>query len=222
MEITKTKSIREQVYDNLKELIINGEIESGSKIVELDYAKKFDVSRTPVREALRMLELEGLVSCCDKGGVIVKYISGEDIRQIYEIRIALENLIIEEVMNKKNVNLKKVQKICEKTKKMIDEKKDIDEIIKLFSEFNSALYELSGLTHVGKLITNINQYTKRFRRLCLIDESRLEDAYQEHLNLIDAIGKKEREKAIKINKEHLLKSRDVVLKRLLNKSSKII
>lgn len=216
MEITKTKSIREQVYDNLKELIINGEIKSGSKIVESDYAKKFNVSRTPVREALRMLELEGLINCCDKGGVIVKYISGEDIRQIYEIRIALENLIIEEVMNKKNINLKKIHKICEKTKKMIDEKKDIDEIIKLFSEFNNTLYELSGLTHVGKLITNINQYTKRFRRLCLIDESRLEDAYQEHLNLIEAIEKKEREEAIKINKEHLLKSRDVVLKKILS------
>lgn len=216
MEIAKTKSIREQVYFKLKELIINGDIESGSKIVELDYAKKFDVSRTPVREALRMLELEGLVTTCDKGGVTVKFISKEDIRQIYEIRIALENLIIEEVINKKNINLKKIEKICEKTKKLIDEKKDIDEIIKFFSEFNNALYELSGLTHVGKLITNLNQYTKRFRRLCLIDEKRLNEAYCEHMELIKAIEEKNKDKAIEINREHLLKSRDVVFKKLVN------
>ncbi|WP_022820328.1 GntR family transcriptional regulator [Fusobacterium russii] len=212
MAITKTKSIREQVYDNLKEMIINGELKSGTKIIELEYAKKFDVSRTPIREALRMLELEGLVDNSDKGGVTVTFISKEDIRQVYEIRVALENLIIEEIIRHKKNNLKKIEKIFEKTKKYMNESKSIDEIIKLFSEFNNELYELSGLYHVSKLITNINQYTKRFRRLCLFNEVRLKEAYEEHLELIDAIKNKNREKAIKINTEHLLKSRDFVLK----------
>lgn len=59
--IIKKKSIREQVYESLKEEIVNGRIQSGEKIIELEYAEKFGVSRTPLREALRMLELEGLV-----------------------------------------------------------------------------------------------------------------------------------------------------------------
>ena len=62
MVIMKMKSIREQVYEALKEKIINGEISSGERIVEVDYAKEFGVSRTPLREALRMLEFEGLVN----------------------------------------------------------------------------------------------------------------------------------------------------------------
>lgn len=210
MEITKTKSMREQVYDNLKEMIINGEIKSGTKIVELEYAKKFDVSRTPVREALRMLELEGLVDNSEKGGVTVTFISKEDIRQVYEIRIALENLVIEEIIKQKKINLRKIEKNFEKTKKYMDDNRSIDDIIKLFSEFNHELYELSGLYHVSKLILNINQYTKRFRRLCLFNETRLKEAYEEHLKLIDAIKNKDRERAIKINTEHLIKSRDFV------------
>lgn len=212
MEIAKTKSIREQVYDNLKEMIINGEIKSGTKIVELEYAKKFEVSRTPIREALRMLELEGLVDNSEKGGVTVTFVSKEDIRQVYEIRIALENLIIEEIIKQDKVNLKKIEKNFEKTKKYMEENKSIDDIIKLFSEFNNELYELSGLYHISKLITNINQYTKRFRRLCLFNEIRLKEAYQEHLELINAIKNKDRDKAIMINTEHLKKSRDFVFK----------
>lgn len=215
MEITKTKSIREQVYMKLKEMIINGEIKSGTKIVELEYAKKFDVSRTPIREALRMLELEGLVDEAEKGGVTVAFISKEDIREVYEIRIALESLVLEEIFRKEKLNLKKIEKLIEKTRKVMEESRDIDEIIKLFSEFNKQLYELSGLSHVVKLITNINQYTKRFRRLCLFDEQRLSEAFDEHLEIVEAIKNNDRERALNINKSHLLKSRDVVFKNLM-------
>lgn len=219
MEITKNKSIREQVYDNLKEMIISGKIKAGTKIVELEYAKKFEVSRTPIREALRMLELEGLVDSSEKGGVTVKFVTKEDIRQVYEIRIVLENLILEEIMNKDKINLKKIERNFEKTKKAMNENKDIDEIIKLFSNFNKELYELSGLYHVAKLITNINQYTKKFRVLCLTDETRLKEAYQEHLEILEAIKNKDKKKAFKINREHLLKSRDVVFKNLMFNNS---
>lgn len=221
MEITKTKSIREQVYENLKEMIISGEIKAGTKIIELEYAKKFEVSRTPIREALRMLELEGLVDNSEKGGVTVKFVSKEDIRQVYEIRIVLENLILEEIMNKEKINFKKIEKNFEKTRKAMDENKSRDEIIKLFSEFNKELYEISGLYHVAKLITNINQYIKKFRILCLTDEIRLEEAYQEHLQIVEAIKNKDKKRAFEINKEHLQKSRDVVFKNLVFNNSTI-
>ncbi|MGL4732501.1 MAG: GntR family transcriptional regulator, partial [Fusobacteriaceae bacterium] len=97
MIIEKRKSIREQVYETLRDLIINGEIEAGERVVEVEYAEKFHVSRTPVREAIRMLELEGLVEVNSKGGVLVKEVTPEDIKEIYKIRIALEGVIIEEI-----------------------------------------------------------------------------------------------------------------------------
>lgn len=215
MEIAKTKSIREQVYVKLKQMITSGEIKSGTKIIELEYAKKFDVSRTPIREALRMLELEGLVNEAEKGGVTVVFISKEDIREVYEIRMALENLVLEEIFRKEKVNLKKIEKLIEKTSKIMQGSKDIDELIKLFSEFNTNLYDLSGLSHVAKLITNINQYTTRFRRLCLFDEQRLNEAFDEHLEIVKAIKNGEKDKALEINRKHLLKSRDIVFKNLM-------
>lgn len=217
MVIIKAKSMREQVYDNLKELIVNGEIEAGQKIIEEEYAKKYTVSRTPIREALRMLEHDGLVETKEKGGVVVKYITTKEIREVYQIRIALEGLVIEEIINLKKPNLKKIEKIIKDSEKILKESKDkveIDKILSLFSKFNSELYELSNLKHITKLIKDLNLYIKRLRRMCLMDEKRLSEAYDEHLQLIDAIKNKDIDLALKINKNHLLSSMDFVLKKV--------
>ena len=112
MKIEKSKPMRELVYEELKRLIIDGEIEAGERIVETDYAQKFQISRTPIREAIRMLELEGFIESQPKGGVIVKEIGKEDIEEIYRIRIALEGIIIDEVIKK--VTAKDIEKVCGK------------------------------------------------------------------------------------------------------------
>lgn len=217
MIIIKAKSMREQVYDNLKELIVNGEIEAGQKIIEEEYAKKYAVSRTPIREALRMLEHDGLVETKEKGGVVVKYISIKEIKEVYQIRIALEGLVLEEIINLKNPNLKKIEKIVKDSEKFLKVDKNnikIDKVLSLFSKFNSELYELSNLKHITKFIRDLNLYVKRLRRMCLMDEKRLMEAYNEHLELIDAIKRRDIDLALKINKNHLLSSMNFVLKKV--------
>ena len=102
MIIEKNKSMREKVYDTLKQMIIDGVIKPGERIIETEYSNKFQISRTPIREAIRMLELEGLVESQTTGGVIVKTLTREEISEIYKIRIALESLIIEEIIKKIN------------------------------------------------------------------------------------------------------------------------
>ena len=100
MVIEKNKSMREKVYDSLKEMIIDGVIQPGERIIETEYSNKFQISRTPIREAIRMLELEGLVESLSTGGVIVKIFTKEEISEIYKIRIALEGIILEEIIKK--------------------------------------------------------------------------------------------------------------------------
>lgn len=117
MAIQKMKSIREQVYEELKSLIIDAEIQPGEKIIEVEYAAKFGVSRTPIREALRMLEYEGLVNMSEKGGVTVNYISSQDIIEIYKIRIALEELVLSEILEKENIDLDEIKFVLSKTRK---------------------------------------------------------------------------------------------------------
>lgn len=212
--IVKAKSIREQVYDELKESIVNGEIHSGEKIIEQEYAKKFGVSRTPLREALRMLELEGLVTMGEKGGVVVNYVSEEDIREIYRIRVSLEAILIEEIIQNSSQNLISLQDNLKQTQVALEEKRPVEELIKLFSIFNEELYALADMKHVVKLIHTINQYTKRFRVLCLQDMPRLKKAYREHCELVLALEERNLKKALKLNEKHLLFSQSMVLNKM--------
>ncbi|HAA47289.1 MAG TPA: hypothetical protein DCE03_02200, partial [Synergistaceae bacterium] len=86
--------VRMVVYETLREAIFRKELKPGDKLVENDLAEKLDVSRTPVREALRMLESEGLIERNPRKGLFVKGFTAEDVMEIYSIRQALEALAI--------------------------------------------------------------------------------------------------------------------------------
>ena len=213
MAIIKNKSVREQVYEALKKLIIEGEIKQGEKIVETEYAKLFQISRTPVREAIRMLELEGFVEMKSTGGVIVKVITKDDIEEIYRIRIALESIIIEEAINKLNAkHIKLLDSLMGRTEKIILEENKSEKIFKLFSEFNNILFDIASQKRVTEMIKNIILYLKKFRRLAVESSGRRKAAFDDHLELVEAIKAKNLEKALILNRNHLEKSRDFIKK----------
>lgn len=214
MIIEKNKSMREKVYDTLKQMIIDGVIKPGERIIETEYSNKFQISRTPIREAIRMLELEGLVESQTTGGVIVKTLTREEISEIYKIRIALESLIIEEIIKKiNNQDIKKLEKVLKNTKKAF-EVKDIEKIFSLFTEFNQILYDIASLPKVTGMINNINLYLKRFRKLSIDNPSRKEEAFEDHVQILEAIKNKELSTAISINRMHLEKSMNFILSKL--------
>lgn len=214
MIIEKNKSMREKVYDTLKQMIIDGVIKPGERIIETEYSNKFQISRTPIREAIRMLELEGLVESQTTGGVIVKTLTREEISEIYKIRIALESLIIEEIIKKiNNQNIKKLEKVLKNTKKAF-EVKDIEKVFSLFTEFNQILYDIASLPKVTGMINNINLYLKRFRKLSIDNPSRKEEAFEDHVQILEAIKNKELSTAISINRMHLEKSMNFILSKL--------
>lgn len=214
MIIEKNKSMREKVYDTLKQMIIDGVIKPGERIIETEYSNKFQISRTPIREAIRMLELEGLVESQTTGGVIVKTLTREEISEIYKIRIALESLIIEEIIKKiNNQDIKKLEKVLKNTKKAF-EVKDIEKVFSLFTEFNQILYDIASLPKVTGMINNINLYLKRFRKLSIDNPSRKEEAFEDHVQILEAIKNKELSIAISINRMHLEKSMNFILSKL--------
>lgn len=214
MIIEKNKSMREKVYDTLKQMIIDGVIKPGERIIETEYSNKFQISRTPIREAIRMLELEGLVESQTTGGVIVKTLTREEISEIYKIRIALESLIIEEIIKKiNNQDIKKLEKVLKNTKKAF-EVKDIEKVFSLFTEFNQILYDIASLPKVTGMINNINLSLKRFRKLSIDNPSRKEEAFEDHVQILEAIKNKELSTAISINRMHLEKSMNFILSKL--------
>lgn len=161
-----------------------------------------------------MLELEGLVESQTTGGVIVKTLTREEISEIYKIRIALESLIIEEIIKKiNNQDIKKLEKVLKNTKKAF-EVKDIEKVFSLFTEFNQILYDIASLPKVTGMINNINLYLKRFRKLSIDNPSRKEEAFEDHVQILEAIKNKELSTAISINRMHLEKSMNFILSKL--------
>ena len=90
----ESRPIREIAYEMLKHAIITGEIPAGERIVETDYAERLHISRTPLREALRKLERDGLVEYVMRRGVVVRAFTIADVEEIYTIRNALEMLTL--------------------------------------------------------------------------------------------------------------------------------
>ena len=110
------KPIREIAYETLKHAIITGEISAGVRIVETEYANKLHISRTPLREALRKLERDGLVEYVIRRGVVVRAFTIEDVEEIYTIRNALEMITLPAII--KNVTVKDIQSMREKLREM--------------------------------------------------------------------------------------------------------
>lgn len=206
MIIQRNKSMREKVYEVLKEMIIEGKIAQGERIIETEYSNKFQISRTPIREALRMLELEGLVISNTTGGVLVKKFTKEEIIEVYKIRIALEGIILEEVIQKASKNdIKVIENILEKTNLELAND-NLEKVFELFSNFNSILYDIAKVPRVTSMINNINLYLKRFRKLSIDNKTRKKEAFNDHLQIFQCIKNKDLKKALEINKDHLEKS----------------
>lgn len=215
MPIERKKSIREQVYEYLKEEIVNGKIEEESRIVEEEYALKLNVSRTPLREAIRMLELEGLIEGREKGGVVVPKITKKDVEEVIKIRMALEAVIFEEIFEKvTEQDIKKLEKNINKVELIIQDEKECLEVFKYFSEFNKTLYNIVDLPRVVNLINNLNLYLKKFRKISIENGNRRLSAHKDHVKMVEFIKKNRKKEIVDLNKKHLTEAKEFLIQQL--------
>lgn len=215
MVIKKKKSIREQVYDYLKDEIVNGKIKEGSRIVEEEFAEKLNISRTPLREAIRMLELEGLIEAREKGGVTVPKTTKKDVEEVVKIRIALETVIFEELFER--VTEKDIERLEENVAKaaaIVNNEEKSLEVFKYFSEFNKILYSISDLPRVVTLINNLNLYLKKFRKISAENNNRRLSAHRDHTKIVELIKAGNKEEAIAVNRKHLLEAKEFLIKQV--------
>lgn len=206
----QSKSIREIVYEGLRKTIISGVIPVGERIVEKEYAERLNISRTPVREALRRLEEEELVESIHRVGVVVKRISKEDVIEIYKIRHSLEVLAtltaMEHITQKEINELEALLDLTEQKNK----EGDLKEVIRLFGEFNSLIYKASRMKRLASMISKLNDYIRKFRDISITDDERREKALVEHREILKAISEKNTEDINKIIEKHLHISLDIV------------
>jgi DNA-binding GntR family transcriptional regulator len=210
----QNKPIRQIVYEGLRKTIISSVIPVGERIIEKEYAEKLNISRTPVREALRMLELEELVEYVPKVGVVIKRISTEDVIEIFKIRYNLELLAVTEAMD--NITQKEIREIEELTELTEQKNREgnAEEVMRLFVVFNSMIYEASRMKRLSGMISKLDEYWQRFKNISLSDPERRQQAIDEHKQILKAIAEKDKQIIEKIIKKHLEHSLDIVIKEI--------
>lgn len=215
----QNKPIREIVYESLRKTIISGVIPVGERIVEKEYATRLNISRTPVREALRMLEMEELIETIPRVGVVVKRISPEDVAEIYKIRQQLEILATTTAMeNITKEEISEIKELLDLTEQKNNEG-DVGEVIRLFGEFNKKIYKASGMKRLAGMIGRLNEYIQRFRNISISENERREKALREHREILRLIEEKNKPELEKVIHDHLQVSIEVVMRDMKNKQN---
>lgn len=213
----QNKPIREVVYESLRRTIISGVIPAGERIVEKEYAERLNISRTPVREALRLLEMEELVEYLPRTGVVVKRISVEDAIEIYKIRHSLEVLAsINAMDNITEEEIKDIENLLDITEQK-NKDGDVEEVIRLFGVFNTKIYEASRMKRLANMISRLNEYLQRFRNISISENERREKALREHRIILKAIAEKNKDQIDDIIKKHLEDSIEIVIAEMKGK-----
>lgn len=204
-------TIQEQVYQFLKEKICSGEYRPGQKLQELTLASELQVSRSPVREALRRLGADGLVEEVPNKGVSVKVYTKKDMEEIYELRLMMENQAIERIPDPT------VQAMAERLRALVADmqtaydRQDRVNYIRLDTELHRALVRDCGNGLLFQLYDRLDSQIRQFRRFSLENRSRRADSVLEHRRIVDLLLAGDREGAKAENRKHLLLARDQVI-----------
>lgn len=197
-------SLSSRVFHTIRENILSGKYATDEELKEKSIGEELGVSRTPVREALRQLELEGLVTIIPNKGAYVVGISQKDIRDIYEIRSRLEGLCARWAA----INI---------TKEQLDEleeniylsdfhssKGNSEQVVELDNRFHEILYNASGSKELKHVLLDFHHYVQRVRKITLAVQDRAVRSNDEHRKIVEALKKHNEEEAEKLANEHIM------------------
>lgn len=208
----KIKPMRDIIYESLRQAIFEGRFKTGERLVEHELAEKLNVSRTPVREALRKLEIEGLVEHIPRKGVVIKGFKKEDIIEIFTIRGVLEGLAVRYVANNiTEAEIKQLEELVELMRKS-NSKGDIDKLMNQCKEFNEIIIRASKMPRLIEMINTLQEYTEKTRRVTMASNNRRIDVLKEHEEIFKAIAERDPDRAEKLVKEHLEAAKQSYLK----------
>lgn len=207
MEEYQDYSLRGRVFQKLRESILTGMYKEGEELREITIGEELGVSRTPVREALRQLELEGLVKIIPNKGAYVTGISGKDVQDIYKIRSMLEGLCAkwatEHITPSQVEELEEIILLSEfHSGKETDGK--MKQVSELDGKFHKVMYEASNSRILEHLLSDFHKYVQMARKASIKEKDRVEKSIQEHRQILDAIKQKDGARAERLANTHIL------------------
>ena len=205
-DVTDHYSLRGRVFNKLREDILSGVYRENDELKENSIATELGVSRTPVREALRQLELEGLVTMIPNKGAYVTGITSKDMHDIYMIRSSLEGLCAkwacEHITQSQIEELEEILYLSDFHAK----KNHNEQMVELDNKFHELIYEASGSKILYHVLSDFHHYVERIRKITLAMPSRASQASQEHAAILEAIKERDGDLAEQLAYEHIKSS----------------
>lgn len=187
--------LSQKVFQNIRQDIIRGKYSRGEELKELLIADEMEISRTPVREALRQLEREGLVTIIPNKGTYVVGITAQDMKDIYEIRYELEGLCVRRAVDIATPEqLEELEEILYLTEYHIKKGHD-KQIAELGGKFHEILYEAGAGRMLMRILQNYYLYLEPVRRVLFDIPGNIVEAIWEHRQILEAVKERDKDKA---------------------------
>lgn len=196
-------SLGSRVFHTIRENILSGKYAPNEELKEKTIGEELGVSRTPVREALRQLELEGLVSIIPNKGAYVVGISQKDMQDIYEIRCRLEGLCARwAATNITKEQLDELEEIVFRAE-FHAKKGNSEQLVELDNQFHETLYKAANSKELQRVLSDFHHYLQRVRKITLTDEKRAMESNMEHMMIVEALKEHDADKAERLATQHI-------------------
>ena len=203
LKIEGYELLNQKVYRVLKEAIIKGFLEPGTKLLENKLAGEMHVSRTPIREAIQKLAAEGFIKIAPNQTLIVTEVSLEDVKEVLQIRGVLEGLVAH--IAAKKITRQEIDELEEIVTQMglYVTKKDLTSYCKVDDEFHNLILNVCGNKWIINIRDNLGNFIYRFRIKSLSVPGRLKCSLEEHQKIMESLKKHNSEEADKLSQIHM-------------------
>lgn len=189
IQLKVQKPLKDLVYLELKHKILTGEIVSQTRLMEIDLSEKMNVSRTPIREAIKRLADDGLVKVEPRRGAYVANISIKDMLDVFEVREDMEGFVAKLAAQRITESEKEeLRAIAREYEAAIEKADDKENIIALDEKFHNCIVKCSGNETLSELVNYVQELSLRFRYLYYDDYSLYESTAEQHNRIMEAIN----------------------------------
>lgn len=211
LDVSQNRSLKESVYQAFRKTIILGDIPAGVRINEMEFADVLNISRTPIRYALKKLTEENLVEHVPRIGMMVKGIRIKDAYEIYDIRKALDTLATIKAMdNMTEEDFRQLEALLEYGEQLNAEDK-VDEVLQNFSDFNAFIYDKSEMLRLREIVTELQTYLVYFRDVAIRSSARRSIALEEHWLILKGMKNNDVPLITMMVHDHLNRSLEFIL-----------
>ena len=206
--------LRDVVFNTLRQAILTGELKPGERLMEIHLANKLGVSRTPIREAIRKLELEGLVIMIPRRGAEVAQITEKNLKDVLEVRRALDALCAELACDRiSEEEMTRLREACTAFERATATG-DVKTIAKADVALHDIIVKATGNDRLISLVNNLSEQMYRYRFEYIKDESQHAKLVEEHRSIIESIARKDKRAASEAARIHIDNQESSVMKQI--------